>query len=294
MGMRGLGELNGRKAGELLRCSNIGAGTIVEIQRLIERASHGEFKSVPLKPSAAPAALLSLTEAALSSLIRRDRDLLLDWIGARGIGPVPLEQLARDYRLSKERVRQIREETLIKLKKAWGPRIPHLLATMKTRCVSMLCPLSPELLEHWIRGFDARLQLEAAAHVRLIGALDRQFPCWLGSSPVASDAGDLPSDFIRSLLAGDTAVRLCDAYHAMAAQRNFRALSFGAFLQMLARISGLALHFDQPEAPVLYLRRPNEMRAGTRPVFSLRSLPTCDRSTARLDRRLNGAVRPAA
>jgi hypothetical protein len=290
MGMGELGDLHGRNAADLLRCSNIGIGTIVEIQRLIERASRGEFKQIPVEPSAAPVALLSLIEAGLSSLASRDRELLFDRIGVRGTGPVTLEQLGSDYRVTKERARQIAEETVSKLKKTWGPRIPHLLGVVKTRCMAMHCPLGAELLEHWISGFDARLQLGTAAHIRLIGALDRQFPCWPVARAGASDVRGSAIHSMQSLLADDAPIPVSDAYRIVVAQNDFRDLTFSAFLQMLAGSPEIAVHFDEPEAPVLRRRRPNDIGKGRRGLFSLRSVP----ASVRTERSLEKAVRPAA
>ena len=294
LGMQELGDLHGRNAMELLRCNNIGVGTMVEIQRLIGRASNGEFNGIPIEPSAAPAALLWLIEAGLSSLANRDRELLLDRIGARGAGPMTLEQLGRDYRLTRERVRQIAEENLSKLKKTWGPRIPHLLDILKARCVSLLSPLSAELLEHWIKGFDARLQLGAAAHVRLIGALDRRFPCWPAGRTGIADGNDSCGDLILSLLAVDAVVRLSDVYRRAVAQKNFRDLTFAGFLQVIARMPDVAIRFEQPDVPVLQLRRPNDSEKKASHISPLGSLPAYDRARSLPDRRLERANRPAA
>ena len=288
-GMQELGELHGCSAMELLRCSNIGVGTI---QRLIGRASSGEFKSIAIEPSAAPVALLSLIEAGLSSLANRDRELLLDRIGARGTGPMTLEQLGHDYRLTKERARQIIEENLRKLKRIWGPRIPHLLEIVKAHCLSILSPLSAELLEYWIREFDAPLHWGMATHVRLIGALDRQFPCWPARRAGPINESDSCDDLMRSLLAGDAGVRLSDTYRVVIAQEEFRALTFDAFLQMLARMPEVALRFDQPEAPVLHLLRPNDPGMGR--MSPLGSLPAYDRVKSRPERKQERAIRPAA
>lgn len=289
-GMRSLSDLQGRNAIELLRCSNVGVGTIVEIQRLLARASNGEFNGAPVEPSAAPAALLTLVEAGLALLETRDRDLLLDRIGARGTGAATLEQLARDYHLTRERVRQITQETVSKLRKTWGPRIPYLLEVVKARCLSKLCPLSPDLLEHWIKGFEARLQLESATHVRLIGALDREFPCWPAGRATVVVADDSLDNFIQSLLAGASAVHFSDAFRAVIAQDNLRGLSFSDFLRRLARMRDVVSLFDQPEDPALRLCRPNDVGN----LSLLGSLPARDRSPSRPERRLDSEVRPAA
>jgi hypothetical protein len=259
MGLRQLGDLHGRDADDLLRCSNIGVGTIVELQRLIARAAQGEFNGKPVSRSAAPAALLSLIEAGLTTLPPRDRDLLLDRIGARGTAPATLEQLSREHRLTRERVRQIVERALVKLSKAWGPRIPALLGMLKMRCNSNLCPLTSTLLGHWIGAVEASLRLTTDAHLRLISALDRTVPCWPLARSTPTDI-EISQPFYLTLRTivfrgGDAGIRMSEAYGRVKAQEDFRELSFAQLLQMLAKMPDIAVSLEQPEVPVLSLRR---------------------------------------
>jgi hypothetical protein len=294
--MHELGDLHGRNAAELLRCSNIGIGTIVEIQRLIGRAGNGEFKGIAVEPSAAPAALLSLLEAALFALSSRDRELLLDRIGARGTDPATFEQLGRDYRVTRERARQIIQESVAKLKKTWGPRIPHLLEMVKGRCVAMLSPLSPELLENCMKGFHPRLRLAARTHIQLIGALDPEFPCWPGGRVLMAGAVDLHVEFIRTLLLARTpgGVGMSDAYRVLTAQKDLPALSFAVFVHLLGRMPNLVVRFDQPENALLQLRQPNDNGGQASHLSPLRPLPAYDRSSSPPAQTFDRAIQPAA
>ncbi len=58
IGLRTLGDLNGRSASELLRCKNCGWRTVEEVGQLIERAISGEFDEAQIEESAQPTELL--------------------------------------------------------------------------------------------------------------------------------------------------------------------------------------------------------------------------------------------
>ncbi len=294
-----LGDLDGRGAVELLRCSNIGIGTMVELQRLVTRACRGEFNGVAVAQSSAPAALLSLIEAGLSALPLRDRDLLLDRMGARGIDPVTLEQLGREHRLTPERVRQVAEETLTKLRKAWGRRIPHLLESVKERCVSARLPLTAELLEHWMGGVEVELQLSARTHLRLISALDPKFPCWPSDS-TAAEGGEVSPCFALSLrtmvFAVEGGLYLSAVYENLLDQPAFRKLSFAAFLRMLSGMPDVIVAFDQPDAPVVRMRSPNEWAKAQRgglPTTPF-SWPPSEKEMHRTRLKMDEAIQSAA
>jgi DNA-directed RNA polymerase alpha subunit len=77
IGLRTLGDLNGRSAFELLRCKNCGWRTVVEIGQLIERAISGEFDEAQIEESARLTELLRLLEEGMAKLSPRDKHLLL-------------------------------------------------------------------------------------------------------------------------------------------------------------------------------------------------------------------------
>src|SRR6266576_3677682 len=178
IGLRTLGDLNGRSASELLRCKNCGWRTVEEVGQLIERAISGEFDEAQIEESAQPAELLRLLDEAMAKLSPRDKHLLLARIGGEDVPPSTFEQLGHRHGLTRARVQQIVEKTVNTLKKTRGPRVPRLLEAVKGRCVSNVCPLTPALLAQWIGESRSTFELSPKAQVRLIGALDEDIPCW--------------------------------------------------------------------------------------------------------------------
>jgi len=203
IGAQSLGDLNGRNAFELLQYKACGWGMISELQQVIERAVSGEFDVGQTEETTAAAELLSLLEQGLTKLPLRNRQFVLARIGAEiGSARIPradllclsYAEIGRRYGLTRARVHKVFANSLNTLRKNWGPRVPRLLEVIKWRCLSTICPMTPQLLEKWVdscpaspprpttRDYFSTFQLSREAHVRLIMALDKSIPCWLGTN----------------------------------------------------------------------------------------------------------------
>lgn len=281
IGARTLGELNGRNAFELLQHKACGWGTISEIQNLIERAVSGEFDVAQIEETAAAAELLSLLEQGLAKLPLRDRQFVLARIGAQiGSGRSPganllcpsYAEIGRRCGLTRARVHKVFANTLDSLRKIWGPRVPRLLEVIKWRCLSMICPLTPQLLEKWIdspaasslrptrRDFFSSFRLSREAHVHLIAALDKSIPCWLETNhkprPIDSSVGQF--DLALARVAGEAGghISIVEAYRHLShsAERNCRSLTIEGFLRTLRSVECTVIEFKNPQSPIIRLR----------------------------------------
>jgi hypothetical protein len=280
IGARTLGDLNGRSAFELLQYKACGWRTLSEIQHLIERAVSGEFDVAQIEETAAAAELLSLLEQGLAKLPLRARQFILARIGAQiGSGRSPganllcpsYAEIGRQYGLTRARVHKVFANSLDTLRKIWGPRVPRLLEVIKWRCLSTICPLTPQLLRKWIdstaaspsrpmtRDFLSSFRLSREAHVRLIAALDKSIPCWRETShkprPIDSSVGQF--DLALARVAGEAGghISLVEAYRQLSrpAERNCRSLTIEGFLRMLRSVECAVVEFKDPEAPVIRL-----------------------------------------
>jgi hypothetical protein len=283
MGARSLGDLNGRSAFELLQYRACGWGTISEIQQLIERAVSGEFVA-QIEDAAAAAELLSLLEQALAKLPLRDRQFVLARIGAQtGSSRSPgadlfclsYTEIGRRYGLTRARVHKVFANTLDSLRKIWGPRVPRLLEVIKWRCLSVICPLTPQLLEKWVGSppsFSSRpttrdylngFRLSMEEHVRLIAALDKSIPCWPDTNHKLRRIDDPVGRFDLSLAhvvreAGGQ-ITMAEAYRRFShpGGRHYRRLTVEKFLQMLRCVERTVVEFKDPEVPIVSLRPSN-------------------------------------
>ena len=259
IGLRTLGDLNGRSAFELLRCKNCGWRTVGEVGQLIERAISGEFDEAQIEESAQPTELLRLLEEGMAKLSPRERNLLLARIGGEDVPPLTLEEIGHQHALTRARVQQIVEKTLNTLKKTRGPRVPRLLEAVKRRCFSNVCPLTPALLGRWIGDPRSTFQLSPKAQVRLIGALDEDVPCWPnehdGVGGVDNSIRRLDLDLAKLVRNANGCIAVADAYRKLTSQQHYKRLKVGKFLGMLRRVRRTLVEFDDPQSPVIRLSR---------------------------------------
>jgi hypothetical protein len=173
IGLRILGDLNGRSPIELLQCRGCGWRTLVEIEQLIERAISGEFDVASIDESMAAAELLTLLEQGIAKLSRRERSFLL----ARIVG-LTFDEIGRRFGFTRALAHQVVMKALDNLRKSWGPRIPRLLEMMKRRCLAIpnASRLTPALLDQWIGEASKSFRLSRKEQVRLIAALDKHVP----------------------------------------------------------------------------------------------------------------------
>jgi hypothetical protein len=284
IGARSLGDLNGRSAFELLQHRACGWGTISEIQQLVERAVSGEFDVAQIEEATVAAELLSLLEQGLAKLPLRDRQFVLARIGAQiGSGRSPgadllcltYAEIGRRYGLTRARVHKVFGNTLDSLRKIWGPRVPRLLEVIKWRCLSTICPLTPQLLDKWVDSPAAlssratarddlnSFRLSMEAHVRLIAALDKNIPCWPETNhklPCAYEpVGQFDLTLARVVRESGTQITVAEAYRRLShpGGRDYRRLTIQNFLWMLRSVECTVVEFKDPEVPTVQLRPSN-------------------------------------
>jgi hypothetical protein len=284
IGARNLGDLNGRSAFELLQYKACGWATISEIQQLIERAISGEFDVAQIEEATATAELLNLLEQGLAKLPLRERQFLLARIGAQtgtGRGPgadllcLTYAEIGRRYGLTRARIHKVLVNTLDSLRRTWGPRVPRLLEVLKWRCLSAICPLTPQLLEKWVgssAAFSSRpatgdcfnsFRLSMEAHVRLIAALDKSIPCWPETNhklPSTYDpVGQFDLTLARVVREAGGQITVAEAYRRFSnpGGRHCRRLTVETFLQMLRSVECTVVEVKNPEVPIVSLRSSN-------------------------------------
>jgi hypothetical protein len=269
MGARSLGDLNGRGAFELLQYRACGWGTISEIQQLIERAVSGEFDVAQIEEATAAAELLSLLEQGLAKISLRDRQFVLARIGGEmgnagsrraDLLCLSYAEIGRRYGLTRARVQKVFANKLDSLRKIWGPRVPRLLEIIKWRCLSLVCPLTPELLQQWIGNSRGSFQISTKAQVRLIAILDETIPCWLDKHDAAERINSTERDNLDLALAhlvceAGGRIAVAEAYRKLTRQLpDHRRLTIGEFLRILRGVRCIMVDFKDPDIPVARLR----------------------------------------
>ena len=284
IGARSLGDLNGHNPFELLQYKGCGWGRISEIQQLIERAVSGEFDVGRIEQPTPVAELLSLLEEGLAELPFRSRQFLLARVEGqmeRGRRPfadpfcLSHAEIGRRYGLTRARVHKVFANSIYALKKLRGPRVPRLLEVIKWRCLSMICPLTPQLLEKWVksaahpwscskrRGYLGRFRLSMEAQVRLIAALDKGIPCWLETNDKPENIDHLVDQFDLALAqmvreAGGQ-ISVAEAYRNLSefTEGDSLGLKITNFLRMLRSAQLTTVEFKNVEAPIIRQRPSN-------------------------------------
>jgi hypothetical protein len=95
--------------------------------------------------------------------------------------------------------------------------------------------------------------------VRLIGALDEDVPCWPnqhdGVGGIDSSIRRLDLDLAKLACNANGCIAVADAYRKLTSQQPYKRLKVGKFLAMLRRIRQTLVEFDDPQSPVIRLRR---------------------------------------
>ncbi len=264
IGARTLGDLKGRSTFELLQYKACGWRTLGEIQHLIERAISGEFDEAQIEESTAAAELLTLLEQGMAKLSPRERQFLLARIGGEGLPCLSFAEIGRQSALTRARVQQVVAKAVDNLRKDWGPRVPRLLELVNRRCLSMVCPLTPALLEQWIAESPRSFRLSTNAQVRLIAALDENIPCWPEKHHRAGRIDDsthkLDLDLANLAREAGGQIAVAEAYRKLTHERH-RRLTIGEYLRILRRVRCAAVEFKDPHIPIVRLRpRPAGLR----------------------------------
>ena len=257
IGARTLGDLTGRSTFELLQYKACGWRTLGEIQHLIERAISGEFDESHTDDSTAVAELLTLLEQGMAKLSPRENQFLLARIGGEDLPCLSFAEIGRQSALTRARVQQVVARAVDNLRKTWGPRVPRLLELVNRRCLSMVCPLTPALLEHWISESPRSFRLSTKAQVRLIAALDENIPCWPEKRHRAGRIDDstrkLDLDLANLAREAGGHIAVAEAYRKLTREHH-RRLTTGEYLRMLRRVGCTAVEFKDPHIPIVRLR----------------------------------------
>jgi hypothetical protein len=109
-------------------------------------------------------------------------------------------------------------------------------------------------------GESSTFQLSPKAQVRLIGALDEDVPCWPnqhdGVGGIDSSIRRLDLDLAKLACNANGCIAVADAYRKLTSQKQrYNRLKVGKFLAMLRRVRRTLIEFDDPQRPVIRLRR---------------------------------------
>ncbi len=253
-----LGDFDGHYPDELMQHGNCGRTTIQDLRTLISRAAAGDFNPTEEDQTNPPLQLLRLLESGLEQLEPDLHSLMMARLGSPTRAPLTLEELGYKRGITREGVRQKVEKACGNIRHYWGPRIPLLFEIIRDRCLSSICPLTPELLTAWI-GEPKGLEFPRVTHVRLISLMSDEIPLWSKTFDTRFNESEVNvrlGDAIDELLCRfGPRLTFSDTLERLRQEKAYRRMTAEEFLGRLRRISRMAVDFDDPENPVVRLQR---------------------------------------
>lgn len=245
-----LGDLQGRAYKELSQLPNCGARTVFELRQFIGKIQRGEFGVESEYPGQTPAAfLVSKIDAYVASLAGRDRTILMDRVGAKGV-PLTLLKVGQKFKMTRERIRQIIAIHVDGIVRFGGPPFSKHVETLTQELTQEVLPLTPELLRHLI-GPQAKPAYNLGFYIRLLGWISPKLAVWpTGQTPTAyrSPAQEKIISALISWFEGRKgSASTKEAYQGIVAGGT-KCSSFD-FLQALSYAAEFGIQFDDPSGP---------------------------------------------
>lgn len=259
-GCQTLGDLDRRDARELLSLKNCGRTTIRELRELLRRGAAGEFS-----PDSGADLMTCLRQvicaidASLRGASARNREIFEQRLAGNEGYPRTLEDVGAEFKMTRERVRQIMKIMMEQMRLSGGPRLARALETVAQECEQRACPLTPELCMHWLGKTGVSLERDPGFYVRVLDVMAPDIPSWAPGS-TREGADDPEIEAITAAL--ETRLRQssgqpssAEALAALRAQSRFKNLGVGTFLAAIRRARKIIVDFPEPERATLRLRR---------------------------------------
>jgi Sigma-70, region 4 len=252
------GDLNGVSVNVFRDLRNCGRKTVAEIIRLIERAAAGEFNAVA-EVSWNPVELVCTLDALVADLPDRNQQILVLRLGGK-IDEVPtLEEVASKFGLTRERVRQIVDLSIERIRKRGSRRLGSYLEHVERLCCEKVCPLTHALLKQWLEHSPATGCFDLAFYVRLLAELKPTIPAWPAGQDASSGRQGRSKTIERGLEAvlreGFQSVPLSEMLPQLRARTNLRNVGTKEFLAALQHSRRFTVEFPKPDAPAVRLAR---------------------------------------
>jgi hypothetical protein len=198
-GYQSLGDVNGIDAQDLLSKKNCGRKSVLELWELIRRAGAGDFSAIVSNDLISNLhEVASAIDRGFARLAGRDREIYKARLFGNNGRPRTLEDVALEFKMTRERVRQIVKVAVQKIRRGGGPKLGRALETIAGECQKRVCPLTPQLFAHWL-GNNAALPNSPEFYVCVLDQMDQSIPTWLPGS-IRDGADDIQSAQIESAL----------------------------------------------------------------------------------------------
>ncbi|MDQ3118892.1 MAG: hypothetical protein M3Q89_04900 [Verrucomicrobiota bacterium] len=257
---KSLGDLHGTDVYDLLKIENCGRKSISELRQLLRRAEAGEFTaSPPVDFSEALVMIIRTIDAGVRELSARDRKIMDERLFGNEGESRTLEDVGRDFGMTRERVRQIVRGAFEKIRRAGGPVLARSLEAVADDCNTHVVPLTVSLLVERLPAGGATGERDPLFYVLVLDHMAQSIPAWPpgttregADNPQTEPVHQALEDWLR--LSGDKPTAK-EAWEHLRTQPRFAELSASDFLTILRRVRNLIVDFPHADEPRLRLRR---------------------------------------
>lgn len=258
-GYNKLSDINGVEINNLFYAENCGKKSINELQELIRRASAGEF--TPMDVADLPTVLNQIAasiDSGLDKFLPRNRKIFEERIGGKIIGPRTLEDIAQEFGVTRERVRQITKKSFQTIRRNGGLKLKIALQSLARECEQRVCPLTQDLFTKWL-GHTTTNARDSLFYVRVLDTLESSVPAWpVGSTREGGDDPQTPliqsavENWIQKTGHHPTTA---ETYDYLRQQPNLKNLHVATFLAAIRIARKLIIDFPEADRPQFRLRR---------------------------------------
>ncbi len=255
-----LGDLHGVNTKELMLVKNCGRRSILELIDLLRRAELGEFNSAPEEDVAGSLrTIVQAIERAMNKVSSRNREIFEQRLFGNESNPRTLEDVGREFKITRERVRQVVKVVLLKINREGGPVLARALDRIARECGVRVCPLTHVLFESWCDTGSAGRLRDAGFYLRVLDHIAPAVPSWpQGSRREGTNDPEIERiqralvDWLRASGTQPTATQALQHLKALPKLRGLTALSLLAVLRGADKV---IVDFPEPDRPTLRVAR---------------------------------------
>ena len=245
-----IGDLHGCDLRELARDQNCGRKTILQLKQLLRRAEAGEFTPVPplqveLATDCSPSSDDALTsvirfiDVGMRSVSERNREIVRQRLFGDKGGPRILEDVGEQFRMTRERVRQIVRDAFENVRRSGGPVLARALEAVANEQNAAAVPITGPLLEPRLSAMSQASEQPALFYVYVIEQIAPRIPVWgldLRREPLdRSQRNEINLALEKWLPAKGEHPTAKEAFDHLRGHSKFGQLSVAAFFSALER-----------------------------------------------------------
>jgi hypothetical protein len=201
--------------------------------------------------------LIILLNEKIGNLSPREREILLLRFGAHEQPPLTLEEVGARFALTRERIRQLANKIVERLRREGGPALVLALRQIGERCQSAVYPLTPELLAQWLGTEATVCRFSLPFYLRLFGELTTDIPVWPDGQVSSRDVQSREiARRLRELIRhSHVPLVLREAFERLRADKKFAHLKALDFLAALRSDESLKVDCAIPDQPQVIVAR---------------------------------------